>query len=491
MAALTAWRLERPDLHFPHRLDALNPVKGMQESEVRLLGLLGAGAFVLASTYTSINVALPDIQDEFGISLSALKWVSIIGAIMVASLSLCFGRIGDLLGRRRIYRMGIIVYALGAGLTAVSVSFPTLMAFRVFMACGLAASNPLAGAIIAASVAPERRGQAVGLFASFQAAGMLTGPTFGGIILDLFDWRAIFIAYFAIGAMLAVGQHFLLKGNEERRREPFDYLGALLLVIGYPSLLIALSLGPGSGWGAPITLLWFAIAGVGLVSFGVRELHFEKPIFHFRFFRSATFCIAMFTLVAASFVQSPMTLFAPIYLQDVLDLKAFTVGIVMMALPISTLIAGPIGGKAADRSDPRVIAGFGAAMTLVAVFLYSRLGLEGPLVFAVVALILTGLGAGFFRPANQVAVYANADRNDYGALTAMLVLIQSLAGTLGTTIAVAISESKAGADSPAAFTEGQQLAFTLLIPVLAASVAVSFLGRARRAKVVEEGVPAG
>jgi EmrB/QacA subfamily drug resistance transporter len=478
-------------LHFPRRLDALNPVKGMDESEVRLLALLGAGAFVLASTYTSINVALPSIQDEFDISLSALKWVSIIGAIMVASLSLCFGRVGDLLGRRRIYRMGIIVYALGAGLTAVAISFETLMAFRVFMACGLAASNPLAGAIIAASVAPQRRGQAVGLFASFQAAGMLTGPTFGGIILDLFDWRAIFIAYFLIGITLAVGQHFLLKGNEERRHEPFDYLGALLLLVGYPSLLIALSYGPGSGWDAPITLFWFAVAAVGLVSFGIRELRFEKPIFHFRFFRSAAFCVAMFTLVAASFVQNPMTLFAPIYMQKVLSLDAFAVGLVMMALPISTLIAGPIGGKAADRRDPRMIAGFGAAMTLVAVFLYSRLDLEGPVAFVVVALVLTGVGAGFFRPANQVAVYANADRNDYGALTAMLVLIQSLAGTLGTTIAVAISESKAGGDSPMAFVEGQQLAFTLLIPVLAAAVVVSFLGRVRRQKPVEESVAAG
>jgi MFS family permease len=358
------------------------------------------------------------------------------------------------------------------------------MAFRVLMACGLAMSNPLAGAIIASTVATERRGQAVGLFASFQAAGMLTGPTFGGILLDLINWRAIFIAYFCIGTLLCVMQHFLLKGNEERRHEAFDYLGATLLLFGYPALLIALSLGPGTGWQAPLTLLWFGIAAIGLSSFVVREMKFEKPIFHFRFFRSATFCVAMFTLVVASFVQSPVTLFSPIYLQKVLDLDGFSVGLVMMALPISTLIAGPIGGRMADRYDARVIAGFGAFITLVAVLIYVQLGVEGPLLFVVVALVLIGLGAGFFRPANQVAVYANADRADYGALTAMLVLIQSLAGTLGTTILVAISESRAAADTAEAFTEGQAFAFTLLIPLLAASVVVSFLGRTRR-KAVE------
>jgi EmrB/QacA subfamily drug resistance transporter len=452
----------------------------MEESEVKLMLLLGAGGYVLASTYTSINVALPAIQDEFGLSLSALKWVSIIGAIMVASLSLCFGRVGDLLGRRKIYRLGLIVYTVGSGLTALAPDFGVLMAFRVLMACGLAMSNPLAGAIIASTVATERRGQAVGLFASFQAAGMLTGPTFGGIVLDLFDWRAIFIAYFCIGTLLCVMQHFLLKGNEPRRHEAFDYLGATLLLFGYPSLLIALSLGPSSGWGSPITVFWFAVAAIGLLSFGVRELKFEKPIFHFRFFRNASFCIAMFTLVVASFVQSPITLFAPIYLQKVLELDGFSVGLVMMALPISTLIAGPIGGRMADRYDARVIAGFGALITLAAVVIYTMLGVDGPLLFVAVALVLVGLGAGFFRPANQVAVYATADRADYGALTAMLVLIQSLAGTLGVTILVAISESRSAADTPQAFTDGQAFAFTLLIPLLAASVVVSFLGRSRR-----------
>jgi EmrB/QacA subfamily drug resistance transporter len=458
-------------------MKALGLFRGLTDAEVRLLVVLGTGAFVLASTYSSINVALPQIQREFGVSLSALKWVSIIGAIMVASLSLSFGRVGDLVGRRRVYRAGIIVYTLGAGLTALSLSFPQLMASRVFMACGLAMSNPLAGAIIAATVAPEFRGRAVGIFASFQAAGQLTGPTFGGIILDVSGWRAIFVAYFAIGVVLCIAQQFFLKGVEERRHEAFDYPGAVLLLIGYPALLIALSLGPGEGWGSALTLGWFAVAAVGLASFTVRELRFDKPIFHFRFFRSPTFCIAMFTLVVASFVQNPITLFAPLYLQKVLAVDPLTVGLVMMALPLSTLIAGPVGGSLADRYDPRVVAGFGVMVTLAAVFIYSRLGVDESLLPVVAALILVGLGASLFRPANQVAVYAETERRDFGALAAMLVLIQSLAGTLGTTIAVAANETRARGDTPATFVEGQRFTFTVLLPLLVLSVLVSFLGR--------------
>jgi len=461
----------------------------MTAAEAKLLAVLGAGAFVLASTYSSINVALPRIQDEFEISLSALKWVSIIGAIMVASLSLSFGRMGDLIGRRRVYRAGIIVYTLGAGLTALAFSFPQLMAFRVFMAVGLAMSNPLAGAIIAEAVAPERRGQAVGLYASLQAAGQLTGPTFGGIVLDLAGWRAIFVSYLGIGVLLCLAQQFLLKGTEERRHEAFDYLGSALLLVGYPSLLIAFSVGPGSGWGSPWTLLWFGIAALGLTSFAARELTFEKPIFHFRFFRSAAFCIAMFTLAVASFVQSPMTLFAPIYLQKVLTIDPFTVGLVMMALPVSTLIAGPVGGALADRYNPRVIAGLGALFTLLAVLLYSRLGVEASVAFVAVALVLIGLGGGFFRPASQVAVYGLVERNDFASVSATLVLLQSLSGTFGATVLVAINEARAGGDDAAAFTSGQQLAFTALLPLLALAVVTSFFGLGAR-KPRQEEVPA-
>ncbi len=466
---------------------SLSLLKGLSDAEVRLLVVLGTGAFVLASTYSSINVALPEIQREFAVSLSALKWVSIIGAIMVASLSLSFGRIGDLVGRKRVYKLGIIVYTLGAGLTALSVSFPQLMGFRVFMAVGLAMSNPLAGAIIAATVAPERRGQAIGIFASFQAAGQLTGPTFGGIILDLLSWRAIFISYMAIGVVLCIAQQFFLTGSEERRREAFDYPGAVLLVVGYPALLIALSVGPGSGWGSPLTLGWFTVAGFGLACFAVRELRFDKPIFHFRFFRSPTFCVAMFTLVVASFVQNPITLFVPLYLQKVLTVDPLTVGLVMMALPLSTLIAGPVGGSLADRYNPRVVAGAGVLFTLVAVLIYSRLGVDSSLLPVVLALILVGLGASLFRPANQVAVYAQTERHDFGALAAMLVLIQSLAGTLGTTIAVAANETRARGDDPANFVEGQRFTFTALLPLLLLSVVVSFLGRttSRRTKAAQ------
>ena len=279
--------------------------------------------------------------------------------------------------------------------------------------------------------------------------------------------------------MLSIAQFFLLRGSEERRHEPFDLLGALLLLIGYPSLLIALSLGPGSGWDAPLTLLWFAIGGIGLASFAVRELHYEQPIFHFRFFNSGAFCVAMFMLVVASAVQNPITLFAPLYLQKVLNHNSLTVGFIMMALPISTLIAGPIGGSLSDR---RPAHGRGRRR---GGDLCGRVPLLARRRRWPAAAGGRRAGAGRHRrravPSREPGLgLRRHGPRDYGAVTAMLVLMQSLAGTLGTTIAVAMNETRSAEDTAEAFTDGQQFAFMLLIPLLVASVVVSFMGKVRR-----------
>jgi EmrB/QacA subfamily drug resistance transporter len=461
-------------------LNTVNVLKGMSKEEVRLLCILGFGSFLLQSNLNSTNIALADIQKEFHVSLSSVQWVSIIGGIMMASMSLCFGRIADILGRRRVYRVGVVIYAVGSGLSATAFSFPHLMAMRVIMALGLAMASPLAAAIMAASVAPERRGQVLGLFASFMAAGQLTGPTMGGLILDLFSWRAIFLFNMSLGLMLAVVQHFFLLGEDERHKQVFDVWGALLLLVGFPAILIGLSTGPHSGWLSTATLLWFAVGAAGVLTLLHYESRFSAPLFHLRFFRSMSFCIAMFTLAVAAFVQGPITIFTPLYLRKVLFVDPLSVGLLMMALPISTVIAGPIGGRLADSYPPRLIAAGGAALTFVAVVFYARFGVETAAVAVILPLVLVGVGGGLLRPASQVAVYADVARSNYGSLAAMIASISTLAGALGTTMTIASTESRASVNNPAAFAEAIRFTFTLLLPLLAASVFVSLARRGAR-----------
>jgi len=452
---------------------SLNPLRGLGNQEVRLLVLLGAGSFMLMSNLSSINVALPHIQRDFETDLTTVKWVSIVGFIVAASLSLCFGRVGDIYGRTRVYRLGLAVYALGALFCTLAPTLATLIAARVVMAVGLGMASPLATAIIAASVAPERRGQIVGLFLSFAAAGQLVGPTVGGLVLSLTTWRGIFLVNFFLAVFLVLAQLLWLGANDKRQQGRLDLLGALLLLAAYPAFLIALSMGPRAGWSDGSTLAWFGAAVLGLMAFVWREVRYPAPLVSYRLLRSPNLGIALFLLAITAFVQNPITLYVPVYLQTVLELDALRVGVLMMVLPLSTLIAGPIGGRLADRFPPRLVAGAGVALLGLGVLAYAGMDASTAALLVVVPLVLSGVAGGLFRPANQVAAFATVRQEDYGSVSAIQTSLMMLAGTLGTTIAVAISESVASGTDAASFAAAQRITFLCFLPLLLAGVIVS------------------
>jgi MFS family permease len=385
----------------------------------------------------------------------------------------------------------MFLYSVFSGVAALSPTFAVLIAARVVTAMGVAMSISLGIAIGAASARPEKRGQIIGVLASFSAAGQLAGPSLGGFALELYGgWRGVFWANFLIAGLCCVIQWLTLRGEDEKTPQAFDAVGSLLMLIGYPALLIGLSMGPRSGWTEPFTLMWFAIAVVGIALFFAWETRAKEPLFRLAYFRSLTFCIAMFTLVVASFVQNPVSLFTPIYMQQVLHVSAVDVGLIMMALPVSTLVAGPIGGRLADRYEPRVIAAGGMFVTFLAVLVFSRLDVSTPALVVILPLALIGLGGGFFRPANQVAVFAGVSRSEFGSLSAMLQSLGALAGTLGTTITIALTEARRSSSAGNGLAEAQQFTFTALLPLLLVAVAVSFLGRAAKEPVASAVVPA-
>jgi len=467
-------------------MKSLNMFKGLDTEEVMLIFILGAGSFMLMSNLSSIAVALPHIQEDFDSSLSTIKWVSIVGFIVAASLSLCFGRVGDIYGRRSVYRAGIGVYTVGAGLCTVAPSLEALIASRIVMAVGLGMASPLSAAIIAASVKPERRGQVVGLLVSFAAAGQLMGPTLGGFILEISNWRGIFLFNFGLSLSLCLAQALFLRGADERRPGMLDVLGMLLLLGAYPALLIGLSLGPTHGWSASSTLIWLSLAMLGFVAFAWREYSFAAPLVSFRLLQIPELRLALFLLGITAFVQNPITLYVPIYLQQALTLNAFDVGLLMMALPLSTLMSGPIGGRLADRYPPRLVAGAGIALLCIAVAAYGRMGIATAPLLILVPLVLTGAAGGLSRPATQVAAFATVRPEDFGSVSAMQTSLMMLAGTLGTTVTVATSDSVSDGSGAASFVSAQQTAFLALVPLLLVGLAVSVIGSLRRSKQAAE-----
>jgi EmrB/QacA subfamily drug resistance transporter len=452
------------------------------KEERTLLIVVSLGSFFHIQSVGSINVSLAAIQKEFATSLAAIQWIGLMGAIMLTSLSLCFGRAGDLIGRKRLFAVGLTLYSLGAGAAAFAGSFPMLLGSRCVMALGLAMAAPLAAAIVASAYPHENRGQALGWLSASIALGRTTGPTIGGLLLHLWGWRAVFLGNFLFGVPTCFTLFWILGVSEERRQGSFDFLGVLFLVLGFPSLLIALSLGPRAGWNSSMVLIWFALATSALASFVWRERHTPSPLMNLSYLRRPALATALSSLVLATLASYPVSIFGPLYMRNVVHVSPLVVGLAMAILPLCTTLASPLSGRLADRWRPGWVVMLGLGFILFGVWLYGQLDAGSSMTSFIVALCVLGTGIGFFIPANEKVSFATAGTRDYGMVSAMLTAFQTGAGALGTAIAVALAEASKKAtmmDESQAFAEAQQFAFSWLLPLAALAIVIALVGRRR------------
>ena len=460
-----------------------NPTDTAQLSraeERAILTVTCLAAFLFFNSFGSIGVALPAIQKQFGNSLSEIQWVSLMGVVTISSLSFCFGRSGGIFGQRLLYKIGVALYAAGAGLGAVATSFATLLIARAVMAIGLAMALPMSTAILATSFDARRRGQVLGWFASAIAVGRMTGPTVGGFLLQVGGWTWIFWMNFIVGFAVTVAVVKIFRGPGHRRPEVFDTWGALFLLIGYPALLIALTFGATLGWTSERVLGSFLVAAVALAGFVWIELHTTKPLVDVGIFKHKMLAGALLTAVLSHLIYNPIALSAPLYLQNALGSSAIAAGFLLAILPLSMALASPLSGRMADRFDAAMVASIGLTMIVAGIFCYSRLGASSPISIVIAVLALLGAGIGFFTPANQKVAFASVREEDFGVLAAMLSSFGTAAGTIGTTITVALMEIDAGEKlwtQPEAFAGAQQFAFAWLVPVGLVAVVIEINNR--------------
>jgi EmrB/QacA subfamily drug resistance transporter len=452
----------------------------LRREQLRVLLIVCLGTFFHIQSIGSISVSLAAIQNEFEATLAAVQWIGLMGAIMISSLSLLFGRAADFIGRKAFFKIGLALYTVGAGLAAVSGSFPQLLLFRCFMALGLAMAAPMAAAIIAAVHGQDSRGQALGWLAASIALGRTTGPTIGGFILHVWSWRAVFVANCIFGVATCATLFLILRGKEEHRKVSVDLLSVFSLLAGFPSLLIALSLAPRLGWSATEILFWIGLAAAGISLFVWRELQAEAPLMNLRYFRSIPLARSMLSLVLATLAFYPVSIFGPLYLLNVIGATPLSAGVAMATLPLCTTLLSPVSGRLADRLNPRVVAIFGLSVIVCGVFFYARLSASSTLTWIIVVLAVLGAGIGLFIPANEKAAFSTVSHRDYGMVAAMLTAFGTGAGVLGTAVAVtltAASRQTGISKDVSAFAHDQQFAFSSLLPLAALAVLVSWFGK--------------
>jgi EmrB/QacA subfamily drug resistance transporter len=374
-------------------------------------------SFMTPFLASATNVAMPMIGQEFGLSAVALGWVLTAYTLAAAMFLVPFGRLADLVGRKRIFALGIVVNIAGTVLSALAPSGLVLILSRAVQGVGAAMIFGTGVAILTSVYPPGARGHALGLNVTAVYTGGSLGPVLGGFLVHAWGWRSVFWATVPIAALALLLTLTRLEGEwADSRGEGFDLPGAAVFGLGLVALMYGFSRLP-STLGAALT----AAGLLALAAFVLHELRIPAPLLDLRLFRHNR--IFAFSNLAALFNYSATAAVAflmSLYLQYIKGLPPQKAGLVLVAQPIVMALASPFAGRLSDRSEPRVIASLGMALSAAGLLLFSLLGPDTDFPFIVGSLVLLGLGFGLFSSPNTNAVMCSVEKKHLGVASAAL-----------------------------------------------------------------------
>ena len=383
-----------------------------------VLALASISAFLTPFMAASLNVAVPTIGREFGMSAVSLGWIATAYLLAAAVCLVPFGKIADLSGRKKIFGWGSLLHAVSSALVIFAGSTAMFLAARVLQGIGGAMLSATSVAMLTSVYPPGERGRVLGINVSFTYLGLSLGPVLGGALTQHWGWRSIFIVNAVLGFVLILIVAWKLKGEEWTggQKEKIDGTGAALLAAGLISLMLGLGRLP-AAWGFGLILS----AAVFLVLFVLREKRTSAPILDLGLFRGNR--VFVFSNVAALINYSATTavgFLLSLYLQYIKGMSPQTAGLVLLAQPAMMVLFSPLAGRLSDRVEPRILASSGMGIITVGLLLLAGLGAGTSAAFIVGVLFVLGFGFALFSSPNTNAVMGAVDKRSYGVASALL-----------------------------------------------------------------------
>jgi EmrB/QacA subfamily drug resistance transporter len=343
---------------------------------------------------TVVNVALPNIEKELHTSFTDLQWVVDAYALTLAATMLNAGSLGDLLGRKRVFLTGIVVFTISSALCGAATTPLWLILARGLQGIGGAAMFAVSLAIISQEFQGRERGTAFGLWGATVGLAVAIGPLVGGALTTYVGWRWIFFVNIPIGvACVAAGLRVLHETRNEEHGG-FDLPGLLTLTAGLFALVLGLLRGSDWGWSSGRVIGLFAAAAVLLGSFAAIEMRQESPMLDFRLFKVPTFAGAQITAFAISSGMFAQFLFLPLYLENVLGYSAVAAGVRFLPLSLVSFVVAPIAGRLSERIPVRLLLAGGLALCGVALLLMSGITLDSGWTTLLAGFLVAGVGIG-------------------------------------------------------------------------------------------------
>ncbi len=424
---------------------------------------------------SSVNIAFPAITRAFDVPLEDMQWVVICYVLIYSSLTLVFGKIGDLVGHRRIFGVGLFVSAIAFALCGAAETFVGLLLARALQGVG-AALVISCGPALATMLFPESyRARVLGIYTMAFGLGGVIGPSLGGLLVAEWGWSAVFWFRAPLAAGTLILLFLLPKAQPGTGSRSFDVMGAALLVAGLSTFLLAINQARHAGAGEPLMPLLLGVAAMScFAGFVWQQKRSPEPILHPRFFRNPAFTVVNISNVMVNMVGFAVMFLVPFYLDRMTDLSLVTAGAVLAMSPAGMVLAGPAGGWLLDRIAAPRLALAGAVLVGVGLLAIGQWGAATSIAVMIIGLATVGVGFGFFQVAYMeivAAILPLRERGVAGSLAMVTRTIGVVSGATGLALAFTgftpLGAGTAGADFLAPFAKTLTAAGALLLVFLA------------------------
>ncbi len=418
------------------------PIKrGAKQKSFKWLVLINVsvGTFMATLDGSIANVALPTISSSLQVPLHMVQWVVTAYLLTICAMLPIVGKVSDIYGRGLLYNIGFLIFSAGSALCALSTSILMLIGTRIVQAIGASLLMANSQALVTTTFAATERGRAMGITGTMVSLGSLTGPAVGGILIGVFGWSSIFWVNVPIGLIGFVAGLFILpKQRQKRAREPFDYPGSILFMLGITVLLYSVSNAEIWGWLSIKTTIGLGSSILGLTLFYFRERIFKFPMLDFSLYRIRIFTtgsIAAFLSFVSLFC---ITIMMPFFLQNVLHTTPAVTGYVMAAFPLTMAVVAPFSGWLSDKIGPYVLTTAGLGVNAIGFILLNFLSSQASPWLVAAHLAIFGCGQGMFQSPNNSSIMGAVPRAKVGIAGGLNALTRNIGMIFGISLSISV-----------------------------------------------------
>jgi EmrB/QacA subfamily drug resistance transporter len=408
-----------------------------------LLAAVGLSSLMVASQTSALNAILPFVARSFGVDLPTVQWVVLAYLIVSSGLLLAFGRLGDMIGQRRLFLIGFAIFIGGSLLSWLAPSLEWLVVTRIIQAVGGGMITSSSSPLITKTLPQSHRGRSLSAQIVMVYFGLAAGPGMGGVLADTLGWRWVFLVNVPLGLLAAaVTLAAVPKDETIIAKQPFDWAGALTFMVALTSLFFLMGSGKGRQWLPGGDAILFVVLLFSAVAFVALELRRLEPMLDLKLFKSRFFSAATASAMINYIGYGTLAFMVPFYLVDGIGYGATSAGVLIMAMPVAMMIVAPVSGWLSDKVGPRIPASLGMVLLAGGIFMVSRLGATPSQTEIVARLMLAGAGLGLFSSANNSAIMGAVPLRRQGVANGVVSTARQLGMMLGVAATTGIFKAR-------------------------------------------------